>query len=181
MIYVCIYCSLVCCTTRVHNIELCTYNIVLLLHFDNKHHLLCFIAFASFCVLFMRKQDLYPVDYGLLLFFCFFLNAHPEGTQLLEGTSFKRWFYLEGYCHGCNEEPCEGLTSPDAGAAPSPPPSPLLPPLQLQACLDLCAASDSEGLGVCCCRCGLWVRIAAVALSHTLHATLDGALFSGTD
>lgn len=45
MIDVCIYCSLVCCTIRVHNNELCTYNIVLLLHFDNKHHLLCFIRF----------------------------------------------------------------------------------------------------------------------------------------
>lgn len=38
--------SLGCCTIRRHNKELCTYNIVLLLHFDNKHHLLCFIVFA---------------------------------------------------------------------------------------------------------------------------------------
>lgn len=83
MIYVCIYCSLVCCTTRVHNIELCTYNIVLLLHFDNKHHLLCFIAFASFVFLSVSKQDLDPVDYVVL--FWFFLNGgdappRPEGT-----------------------------------------------------------------------------------------------------
>lgn len=52
MIGVCIYCSLDCCTARVHENELCTYSIVLLPHFDNKHHLLCFIVvatFVSFC------------------------------------------------------------------------------------------------------------------------------------
>lgn len=51
--------------------ELCTYNIVLLLHFDNKHHLPCFIAFAGFA-LSPGERDPDPVD---CVGVCFFLAA----------------------------------------------------------------------------------------------------------
>lgn len=113
MIGVCIYCSLDCCTARVHENELCTYSIVLLPHFDNKHHLLCFIVVATFvsfcrCTAALLQQALMWVSgvlqtfsmvpmllrgarlawTGFLLVFFVGLEASPLGEQVFSRSGW---------------------------------------------------------------------------------------------